>query len=157
MTAQTLRGCTTHVLRFYRRLGDDGRALSSESQARVRSSTRQPLATSAASYRSESGCPINAQSSGDYDREASWRSLTQGRPPCRAPFAGSSRGCPVRRPAHPLPSLIVGRTYRSRKPPGDDACKRRHGPTSGPVGSRLCLCHGCSPSGRGISVPPDGL
>jgi hypothetical protein len=52
-------------------------ALSSESQARVRSSPRRPLATSAAFNRSESGCPIKAQGSGYCDLEAPWRSLTQ--------------------------------------------------------------------------------
>jgi hypothetical protein len=185
MTAQTLHGCTKHVLRFYRRLGDDGRALS-VSALRPRNlsvPSYRPIQRSGSThrvvqlepgsgeeqhtqavcdercviYRSESGCPIKAQGSGDCDLEASWRSLTQGMPPCRAPFAGSSRGCPVRRRAHPLPSLSVGRTYPYRKPPGDEACNRRHGPTSGPVWSRLCLCHVFSPSGRGISVRPDGL
>ena len=52
-------------------------ALSSESQARVRSSPRRPLATSAAFNRSESGCPSKAQGSRYGDLEAPGRSRTQ--------------------------------------------------------------------------------
>jgi hypothetical protein len=132
-------------------------ALSSESQARVRSRTRQPWATSAADNRSESGCPIKAPGSGSGDLEALWRSLTQCMKHARAPLAGSSHDGPVRRQAPPLPSLLVGRTSPSRKPPCDGACHRRHRLTCGPVRSRFCLCHVFSPSGRGISAPPDGL
>jgi hypothetical protein len=93
-------------------------ALASERQARVRGSPRQPLTTIAAFDRSESGCPINAQGSGDRDRYAPGRSRTPWIQPCRARLAGASPGCPVRRQAHPLPSMRVGRTDPYRTPRG---------------------------------------
>src|SRR5438093_13662708 len=68
------------------KLGLNASMLSSENQARVRSSTRRPSATSAVSNRSESGCPSKALGSGHGDLEAPWRSLTQGMQPCRAPL-----------------------------------------------------------------------
>ena len=70
----------------YAKIGLNASTLSSEHQARVRSSTRRPLATSAVENRSESGGPIKALGSGHGALEAPWRALTQGMQPCRAPL-----------------------------------------------------------------------
>ena len=131
-------------------------SLASERQARGRGSPRQPWTTLAAEGGSKSGCPITAQGSGSCDRYAPGRSRAHGMQPCRARLAGSSRGGPVRRQAHPLPSLSVGRTAPDRTPPGVCACHRPPGPTSGPARSRRCRCPVCSPPGRGLSALAPG-
>jgi hypothetical protein len=131
--------------------------LSRERQARVRSSPRKPLATRAGEHRSARGCPSTAQGAGHRALEAPGRSRTPGMPPAGASLGGAAPRCPVRPQAPPLSSLTAGSMSSSRKPPGVGAWKRRHGPTAGPGGSRLCLCRVFSPSERGISGPPDGL
>jgi hypothetical protein len=70
----------------YAKIGLNASTLSSEHQARGRSSPRRPWATSAVETRSVSGGPSKALGSGHSDLEAPWRSLTQGMQPCRAPL-----------------------------------------------------------------------
>ena len=163
----TSRGGTTHVLRFSRRWSDDGSnrdaccaatekllwalrpssatigrnvsTWSRESEARVRSRTRGPLATSAAAPRSGRGGPSTAPGAGERDLYAPWRAMTQGMPQDRARLAGSAPRGPGRRQAHPRPSLSVGSTSPSRCPaaawaPGP---RRPEATTSCPLGKRV--------------------
>jgi len=105
----------------------------------VRRSPPHPWATLAASARSTSGGPRQAQGAGDRDRYAPWRARTPWMQPGRARLAVASQAGPGRRQAHPRPSLSVGSPAPARKPRGVCAWQRRHGPPDGPARCRLGL------------------
>jgi hypothetical protein len=168
-----MRGCTKHVVRLYRRLGDDGSGAfgrvrrprhlsvpSSRPRQRLGSTRRRwPVsarlgcgAAHAGRWRhappatgARADGPSQAQGSGAEALEVSWRSLTPARKAYRAPLCGASRCWPVRLQAQPLPSLRGGQTSPYQKPPGVAAYERPHGPAAGPGWSRLSPGHGCAP------------